>query len=212
MSNLPGKIIELSAGVANAAIRQRVIARLLKKRGFCSIGRGAFLGLRGQDIVSGLLVDKYPSDVYISSFILPVFDKLDFISWGLGRRIIHSSINVNAEIECSDAVKSYLSDIFPVKSAEDLVKYLEVSKKDGFYPIWVRYISSLRLGNLEGAKKYLNDEKKSELHPSVLQRLAQIEPFVISGDRAGVSNVLNEWENFSRLLFGQEEFSLNSSV
>jgi hypothetical protein len=211
MSSSLEKIGALAANLAQAARKRKAIAATLKRRGFLALGKGAWLGRRGRDVVSGLLIEGSPSDTYISSFVLPIFDELKFVSWSLGRRIVHCSRDEVADIECSEAVRAYTIELYSIKSARDIIAYLDLSSIDGFYPLWVRYICYLRTENLDNARAYLSADRRSELHPSLLKQLTEIESYVTRGDVAGVAQVLDRWEATSRLIFGQSDFSLGSA-
>lgn len=202
----------VSAELINAASKRKRIAVVLKRRGFLPLGKGAWLGFRGTDVVSGLLIEGSPSDTYISSFFLPTFDELRFVSWSLGRRIVHCSPDSSADIECEGAIGAYCSDLLAVRSATEIIEYLDISQRDGFYSLWARYLCYLKNGSLKKAHIYLDDERQSELHSSVLRRLAEIGPSVANGDAAGVAQVLERWEAVSRLIFGNGEFSLDVSI
>jgi len=205
------KIRLVSADLISAAIKRRAIARVLEKNGFLHLGKGGWLGFRGRDAVSGLSIEGSPSDTYISSFILPTFDELHFVGLSLGRRLVHCSHDSSAERECESAVAAYRSELLPIRSAADIVKYLDDSKKDGFYSIWTRYLCFLRNGHLEKAHTYLDEEHQSQLHASVLRRLPEIGPSVAKGDAVGVAHVLERWEEVSSLIFGKGEFSAGLS-
>ncbi|BCI69400.1 hypothetical protein SPKIRA_02300 [Sphingomonas paucimobilis] len=146
-----------SAEILGAAKKRRQVGSILRKRGFISLGKGGWLGFRGDDVVSGLLVEGSPSDIYISSFVLPVFDELTFITWALGRRIVHCSASDNAASECNRAVSEYRAEIATIASPAELIGYLKNQNIGGFYPIWVRYLCYLREGRFEEAFHYLED-------------------------------------------------------
>lgn len=200
----------VSSELLSAAVKRRKISGCLRKRGFVSLGKGAWLGHRGDDVVSGLLLEGSPSDTYISSFILPIFDELKFVSWSLGRRIVHCSANGNTEDECQRAVCEYLREIAPVNSSNKLIEYLDVQCISGFYPIWVRYICYAKEGFLQEAREYLSESKQIELHQSTRKKFGEIAPAVDSDDRNEIAQVFERWKRTSRAIFGEGNFELNA--
>ena len=118
------------------------ISAYLRKQGFIDLGRGIWLGFRNEYAVSGLCIDGSSSDTYISTFILPAFDRLDFLSLSLGDRVVHCTLARNTRDECEQAVNAYLK-LFNIRSAADLIRNLYVRQVTGHYPIWVRYICKL---------------------------------------------------------------------
>lgn len=199
----------LSLELLSAARKRREISGFLRKRGFVSLGKGAWLGFCGNDVVSGLLIEGSPSDTYISSFVLPIFDELNFVSWSLGRRIVHCSANESTKNECKIAISEYCSYIAPIKSPVKLIEYMDRQAITGFYPTWVRYLCYVRDGYLELADAYMDDDRKVELHPSALKKLGEIAPAVEKKDMPGVAQVLGRWERISRKIFGEGAFSIS---
>lgn len=206
MSSSLEQIKLISGEIISAAKKRRQVGSILRKRGFISLGKGGWLGFRGDYVVSGLLVEGSPSDTYISSFVLPVFDELKFITWALGRRIVRCSANDNAANECDRAISEYRTKIATIASPAELIRYLDSQNIGGFYPIWVRYLCYLREGRFEEAFRYLDDSKKQELHKSALKKLAEITPAVQNADAVAIRQILESWENTSRQIFGSGDF------
>jgi hypothetical protein len=91
----------LAKEALGAAKKRRQINAFFKKQGFISLGKGAWLGSRNRDVVSGFLIDGSPLDTYIETFILPAFDKHEFITWALGNRVVHCSPDTDTQEECN---------------------------------------------------------------------------------------------------------------
>lgn len=206
MPNSTQQILGLAESLVRSAARRKKINKIIKQRGFLPLGKGAWLGVRNDDIVSGLLIEGSPSDIYISSFVLPVFDELTFVSWGLGRRIVHSSMSENVESECDTAIKSYWQDIRPITTANELLEYLDIYRIDGFYSLWVRYLCYLRVGKIQQACTYLNEENKSTLHASKIDKFNELNKYASTQDLDRISKVFDRWKETSQKIFGSGNF------
>jgi|SRR3569623_34541 len=189
--------------------KSRQISRYFRSIGLIHVNKMTWLAYRSLDIASGFTIEGSLSDIYISTFILPTFDKLDFISWGLGSRLINCLPENDTEDECLKAVEQYKRTLLSVRNADSLISYLDYNRVRGFYAIWARYISYLRILDLEKATEYLTSERRKLLHLSVLQKLEKIEKYARRGDEAAVLRILNEWRRASEKIFGPyvSEFS-----
>lgn len=204
-----GRVEALASDLINAASRRKSIGKNLREAGFASLGKGRWLGLRSSDIVSGLIIEGGASDVYISSFILPVFDKLSFIGWSLGERLVRGSAEISARDQSLLAIERYKQGVLGLRSAPDLMCYIEENNIVGFYSVWTKYLCYLRVESLQEARKYLEKQDRSALHSSVLDRLNEIESYVNAGDATGVARILSSWEESSKKVVGHGAFSLD---
>jgi hypothetical protein len=182
--------------------KRRQISSCLKKNGLISLGKGGWLGHRSKDIVSGFIIDAPPLDTYISTFILPAFDRHGFVNLSLGNRIVHCSSDKNTQDECKQAIDYYIANISDINSSAELVSYIDERNVQGHYPIWVIYISYLRVFDFDSAITYLDDGKRARLHRVQLDQLGSISRFVAAHDRDGISRVFENWSTFSERIFG----------
>ena len=191
--------------------KRRQISSCLKESGLISLGKGGgWLGHRSKDIVSGFVLDAPPLDTYISTFILPAFDRHKFIHWSLGDRVVHCSPNVDYQAECKQAIDYYIANIADIKSSKELVDYMDKRDVQGHYPIWVRYISYLRVFDFDSAIRYLDDSKRARLHRVPLDELDEISRFVTAHDRDGVFQVFENWSTLSERIFGPLDQSFDA--
>jgi hypothetical protein len=167
-----------------------------------SLRDGGWLGHKSKDIVSGFVIDAPPRDTYISTFILPAFDRHGFINLSLGDRGIHCSTHVDTKVEYKQAIDYYIANIANIKSLEELVGYIDKRDVQGAYPIWVRYISYLKVFDFDSAIQYLDDGKRAWLSHMLLNRLDEISPFVAARDRDSISRVFDNWSTCSERIFG----------
>jgi hypothetical protein len=202
MANLGKNLQVLAHDAVNVAKKRKQIAKCLKANGFAFLGRGRWLGHRSRDIVSGFVTGGPVLDTYISTFVLPAFDKHEFVTWALGERIVHCSNDVSAEIECDQAVGCYRKNMSNIASSTDLIKYIDNHNISGHYPIWVNYISYLRIFDFESAVKYLDEDRRSRLHEVQLKQFDEIKQFASMHDRDGVGRVFERWSAISEKIFG----------
>jgi len=192
----------LARNSLGASKKRRQISAFLKKKGFISLRKGVWLGFRNRDIVSGIVINGPPFDTYIETFILPAFDRLESVRLSLGDRIVHCSLDRDTQEECEQAFNSYVADISAVRSANDLIEYVDTHQVTGDYPIWVRYICYLRQLDFDTAIQYLDDRRRNQLHDSLMGQLEEISRFATVRDTDGVARVLESWRASSEKIFG----------
>jgi hypothetical protein len=208
MTSVRENVQRLVQDAVGSAKKRRQITRCLKKRGLQSLGKGGWLAFRGTDVVSGFLMEGGPLDTYLTTFVLPSFDKRTFISWSLGQRVVHSALDRDTEVECEEAISFYKEHLSSVRTSAELLRYIDDRKIVGHYPIWVRYLCLLRNQDFGEAAKWLDADKLAKMHQVELKKFAEIEPYVSAGDAQGVTETLNGWEKVSERIFGpfQQEF------
>lgn len=202
MTGLEENLRVVIRDVAGSAKKRRQISSFLKKKGFIPLGKGGWLGFRNDEIVSGFVVEGSPMDTYISTFILPSYDKHTFITWGLGDRVVRCSLDADTNVECEKAIDDYAADIFQVRSSLSILNYLDSHDVMGHYPIWVRYISYLKNKDFICAENFLDEEKRGQLHITQIEKLEEIKGVVALRDEAGVGEILREWSVCSERIFG----------
>jgi hypothetical protein len=104
MADLRKALQVLAHDAVSAAKKRRQISKCLKANGFELLGKGQWLGHRSRDIVSRVVTGGPVLDTYISTFVLPAFDKHEFVTWALGERIIHCSNDASTDVECGRAI------------------------------------------------------------------------------------------------------------
>lgn len=210
MSEVASGLSGLVRDAIDSAKKRRQISGILKKRGFEYLGKGRWLGFKNQDIVSGLMIEGSPLDTYISTFVLPTFDKRDFITWALGKRVVNCSSDKNTDDECWEAIEHYASAIATIKTPRDLILHIDENVGEiAPYPVWVRYLCFLRLGNLTAAVKYLDVAKRALLPRGALEKLPEIEAYAVAGDKESINQVLDRWNGESAKLYGSLTKTVN---
>ena len=201
MGNLEAALL-LAKDALGAAKKRRQINAFFKKQGFMSLGKGAWLGFRNRDVVSGCLITGSPLDTYIATFILPASDRHEFITWALGNRVVNCSPDTDTQEECKQALNVYRTEMSNVRSSTDLVTYMDTRQIEGWYPIWVRYICYLRRLELDMASQYLTESMRNPFPRVKIEQFEEIDRFVTMRDADGVLRVLERWSAFSEKIFG----------
>lgn len=172
------------------------------KRGASKLGmqvNGGFLvALHTADVVSGLAIDAAPSSLYLWTFILPTYDDHSFLHMSLGKRVANCDLGEGCLAEAYDA---YKREIGEVRSAEDMIRYIDGEGIGGAYARWVKYISTVRANLAEPSAFMLEDFSSSSV--AIRQRAERINVPLSSGDMAGARRLLDEWSRGTDTLLGR---------
>src|SRR5690348_6705115 len=141
MANLGKGLRSLARDAMGASKKRTQISSHFRKSGLISLGKGGWLAHRDKDTVSGFVIEGSQLDTYISTFILPAFDRHEFINWSLGNRVIHCSPYADTQAECKRAIDYFIENLRNIKSSGELMEYIDRRDIQGHYPVWVRYIS-----------------------------------------------------------------------
>lgn len=187
------------------AKKRREISKILLGAGFKNLGKGAWLGYQGADIASGLRLNGSSIDTYISTFLLPKFDNLDFINLSLGERLVRYTIGEDTLIRTQKAINDYKSSVWPVKTPSAMITFIKESGNPGAYATWAIYLCHLRNGEFENAINSLSEEKIEHLGSRMRESFDAIHPFVIACDNLNVRNMLEAWRIESARLFRKSD-------
>lgn len=176
-------------------MEKRRIKKAAKKLGFYE--KGDFLiRYRSRDVVSGLVIDRAPSSIYIWTFLLPAFDDIEFMHMSLGSRVSNISVADDQIDKCLDDAWDGIS---PIKDAEQLMMYLDAHGGCGEYGEWVRFICRIRLGKFDEAEQML-DAVRGLKSASIPQKLSQIEEAHSRGGWRAVQDLMVEWSSRTGLM------------
>jgi hypothetical protein len=136
-------------------VNKKAVAKVLSNLpGFRTLGP-YYIGTCNRDVLSGYALDAPPGGVYISRFILPAYDRIDFLHMALGKRIAQFSGNEAA----SDSTGLHLllkndwrlfSD---ARDCQSLLAYLDREQVEGDYYQWTRYLTYVRVRDIESASR-----------------------------------------------------------
>ena len=150
-------------------MKKNAVARILSNlAGFKKSG-SFYIGTCNDSVIAGYALDAPPSAIYIVKFALPSYDHIEFLHFGLGRRILTLPKGNSAagDIGVSDFLKRDWSAFSKVNDCESLIKYIDVEKLEGTYALWARYLTHIRCKEFDAAEHLHGDaavaKKFSEL-------------------------------------------------
>lgn len=169
-------------------VEKQKIKRVAKRIGLDV--RGNFLfGCQTEDVISGLAIDSAPASTYIWTFVLPCFDRLEFLHMTLGDRVVDLS-RFDGPVEL--ALQKALATLPRLSTASDLLTYLESRNYKNDYALWVKFLCYVRTGQFEDAEKLsrLFAEAASD---STRTKFAELEGARLESGWEGAQAVLSEW-------------------
>lgn len=157
-----------------------------------------YIGTCNRDVISGYVLDAPPGGIYIARFILPAYDRIDFLHMGLGKRIAQFPRNeaTSASADLGLLLRSDWQLFSSARDCESLVTYLNGERVEGDYCQWAEYLTYVRVGDLESANRVERQWQSSQGFPRV-QLVAQNMKVVLEVKErsgwSGVQELLAEW-------------------
>jgi len=193
---------------ATSVLNKKAVAKVLSRLpGFRKLG-SFYIGTCNQEVISGYALDAPPGGVYVSSFILPAYDKIDFLHMSLGERIAQYPGNGPASdsADLDFLLKNDWQDFSSARDCRSLMAYLDRERVVGDYCQWVKYLTYVRMGDLEFADR-LESQWQSSHGPPRLQLVAQNMHAVLEVKRRsgwrGVQELLTKWSEHTVTKFCQ---------
>jgi len=191
-----------------AVMYKKAVAKALSSLpGFRKLG-SFYIGTCNQEVISGYALDAPPGGVYISRFILPAYDRHDFLHMGLGGRIAQFPQSTAASdlTDLDLLLKNDWQDFSNARDCRSLVAYLDRERVVGDYCQWTRYLTYARVGDLESADR-LELQWQSSPGPATLQLITQNVKAVLEVKErsgwTGVKELLTEWSEHTVKKFCQ---------
>ncbi len=189
-------------------MNERAVAKVLSSLpGFRKLG-SFYIGTCNQEVISGYALDAPPGGVYISRFILPAYDRIDFLHLSLGERIAQFPRN-KAASDSTDLgllLKKDWQDFSNARDCRSLMAYLDREQIVGDYCQWTRYLTYTRVGDLESASRLELQWQSSSGSPR-LQLVAQNMKAVLEvkgrSGWPGVHELLTKWSEHTATKFCQ---------
>jgi len=189
-------------------VNKKAVAKVLSSLpGFRKLG-SFYIGTCNQEVISGYALDAPPGGVYISRFILPAYDRHDFLHMGLGERIAQFSRNRDASdsTDLDLLLKNDWQYFANARDCRSLMAYLDREQVVGDYCHWTRYLTYARVGDLESAGR-LEMQWQSSPGPLRLQLIAQNMKVVLEvkgrSGWSGVQELLTKWSEHTVTKFCQ---------
>lgn len=177
-------------------MKKEAIARVLTdKLGFKK--KGAFyIGTCNDWVIAGYGLDAAPSATYITKFAVPAYDNIEFMHFGLGKRILTlpSSGAAKEGVDLVDFLRRDWSDFSKIEDCESLIRFIDAEKLVGVYALWARYLTYIQCKNFDAAERLCD--------ASVAMSFAQLQ--AISKHFAALSEAKSQggWEGCLLLLDG----------
>ena len=189
-------------------MNKQAIAKVLSSLpGFRKLG-SFYIGACNQEVISGYALDSPPGGVYVWRFILPAYDRIDFLHMSLGERIAQFPQN-RAASDSTDLdllLKNDWQDFSNARDCRSLMAYLDRERVVGDYCQWTRYLTYAKVGDLESADR-LELQWQSALGSLRLQLVAQNMKAVLEvkgrSGWSGVQELLTEWSEHTVKKFCQ---------
>jgi hypothetical protein len=152
------------------------------------------------DVLSGYALDVPPSSFYLSSFVLPAYDKHDFLHLSLGERIISASREGATEDDVIAAIENDWRKFSKIRDPSSLLGWMEIEHHREPYERWATLLTLCRLGRLNDAAELINELTEDWLPFSnaVEHRYVQIKRLVETQDGRGIGLLLDEWSSLTQ--------------
>jgi hypothetical protein len=187
-------------------MNKNVVSKTLAKMpGFKKSG-SFYIGTCNDNVIAGYGLDAPPSAVYIWKFALPSYDDVEFLHFGLGKRILTlpQGNDTAGDIDLSDFLQRDWSAFFKVNDCESLIRYIDVEKLGGTYALWARYLTDIRCKDFDAAERLQGDagvaKKFSELQ-AISKQFADLSEVRNRRGWEGCSALLDEWQRKTRAAY-----------
>lgn len=172
--------------------------RQAKSSGLRAVGN-FLIAFHTRDVISGFTLDPAPSSTYIWTFLVPTYDDLSFLHMSLGQRI--ASAEVDRDFFCG-MHQTHAKKLEAVKTAADLLIYVDGLDFTSEYSEWIKYISAIRLGDFVAADATLKRLLNLPMSNAVQRRLDAVLSVLKSGGGSGAQHLLESWSAQTARLIG----------
>lgn len=176
---------------------ERSVANVLSSLpGFRKLG-GFYFGTCNAEVISGYALDAPPRGLYIWRFILPAYDRIDFLHMALGKRIAQFP-RTEADLSSTDIrllLKTDWENFSNARDCQSLLAYLDREQLRGDYSQWAIYLTYIRSGDLEAADR-MECQWRSSGFPKlqvVTQNMKAVLEVKGRSGWNGVEELLSEW-------------------
>ncbi|WP_141137972.1 hypothetical protein [Stenotrophomonas sp. CC120222-04] len=163
--------------------------REAKRSGLRVVGN-FLIAFHTRDVISGFTLDPAPSSTYIWTFVIPTYDDLPYLHMSLGQRI--ASAELDKAFFCG-MHEAYAKKLETVRTAADLLLYVDSLDFTSDYSEWVKYISAIRLGDFVAADATLKTLLKLPMSNAIQSRLDAIRSVLKNGGESGAQHLLETW-------------------
>lgn len=174
----------------------RVIAKLpgFRKRG------PFFVGTCNDNVIAGYSIDAPPSHTYVWRFVLPSYDRNEFLHMALGKRVVAlprvDDQNGPDAASLSAILVEDWAHLKDVREAGDLLSYIEKEDLEGEYVGWTKYLTYIKQGRFEEAETLGEGLRSDPSFPRVALVANNLKSLSESMSKAGwdgAQHLLAEW-------------------
>jgi hypothetical protein len=191
-------------------VNEKAVAKVLSNlSGFRKHG-SFYIGTCNQEVVSGYALDAPPGGIYISRFILPAYDRIDFLHMSLGKRIAQFPRS-KAAPDLNDLgllLKKDWQEFSHARDCQSLIAYLDREQIVGQYCQWIRYLTCARIGDLESASHLelqWRPSSESQGPQIVAQNMKELLEAKARSGWNGVHELLGKWSEHTVTKFCQRK-------
>jgi hypothetical protein len=173
--------------------------RNARKAGLRAVGN-FLIASYTRDVISGFAIDPAPSSIYVWTFALPAYDGLPFLHMSLGQRV---ACPEDPKDFFRGTHEAHIAKLEGVRTAADLLAYVDEAGFTGDYCQWVKYISAIRLGDFLAADAALRGLLALPMSNAILGRLDRMQDALERGGVSGAQRLLEEWSMQTARLMGR---------
>jgi hypothetical protein len=169
--------------------KSAVVKMLSSLPGFRKLG-SFYIGTCNQEVISGYALDAPPGGIYIWRFILPAYDRIEFLHMSLGKRIAEFSRDGASDSKDLDILlKNDWQDFSNASDSRSLVDYLDREQVGGDYSQWTRYLAYVRVGDFESAVRLELQWQSSPGFPKIQLLAEDVQVVLATKERSGWNGV-----------------------
>jgi hypothetical protein len=176
-------------------VKKTAAEKLLAKRpGFRKAG-AFYIGTCTPEVISGYALDAPPGSLCVWRFVLPAYDRIQFLHLSLARRVAEYFADQEVTAPPGASLESVLRDDWAeasrIRDAASLSTYLQQEQYAGAYPRWALYLTHVWNGDIQAA-----EQLESEGFPT-LQLITENAAALIQAKRdlgwPGARELLTRW-------------------
>jgi hypothetical protein len=159
---------------------------------------GFYIGTCNRDVIAGYALDAPPRGLYVWRFVLPAYDRIELLHMTLGKRLAQFSRNEDdSRLKDLDLLlKNDWQAFSSVRDCKSLLTYMEQEQCVGDYNQWVRYLTHVKIGDLETASRFEDQWRSSQGFPRmqlIAENIKALREVKDQSGWTGVQRLLTEW-------------------
>src|SRR5688500_603721 len=179
-------------------MNKRAVAKVLSALPGFRVFGPFYIGVCNKEVISGYALDAPPGEICIWRFILPAYDRTEFLHMSLGSRVAQFALDENAPAtaDLGLQLENDWREFSTTRDCRHLLAYLDRERIEGDYCRWTRYLTHVKLGDVESAHRLELELQSSSGSPRVQLVAQNLRPLLEAKQRSGwdgVQTLLNEW-------------------